>query len=268
MKKTILIALLLVVSCLCGCSYFGSGILPGGNIKALKSWSFQYNQGTDDYSLFFGLQNENDKFIAADVDVDIRITDEDGNELYKQTRSVTKEDFGYYTNQTAGEQYLAEIRIKASEIEKGVSSSGKVYLTVYKEGVARFDEVNCTALLCLPTKDISLEAEQLPVELKVKGFDGKTESIIKIEDVSFKCDSSVSPCLEITVSGTKIYGVDKSTYDTISYKLYDDSGYLVDSGNIFLMNLGEGDTFKDDSVTIFDVKPGESYLIKFTEYSL
>lgn len=267
MKKTVFVVLVVVVSCLCGCSFFNSGVLQNSNIKALKGWSFQYNQGTDDYSLFFGLQNENDKFISADVDADIRIVDEDGNELYKQTRSVTQKDFSYYSNQTTGEQYLAEIRIKASEIKEGVSSSGKVYLTVYKEGVVRFDEVNCTALSCLPTKDISLETEQLPVELNVKGFDGKTESIIKIEDVSFKCDSSITPCLEITISGTKTYGVSKSAYDNISYKLYDGSGNLVDSGNIFLKDLSEGDKFKDDSVNIFDVKPGESYLLKFTEYS-
>lgn len=53
----------------------------------------------------------------------------------------------------------------------------------------------------------------------------------------------------------------------ISYKLYDSSGYLVDSGNLFLRDLSAGDKFKDDSIAVYDVKPGESYLLKFTEYS-
>ena len=267
MKKTIFIMLLLVALCLCGCSPFNADVLQSSNIETLKGWSFQYNQGTNDYSLFFGLLNEKDKYIAADVDVDIRIADEDGNELYYQTRSVTKKDFGYYTSQAAGEQYLAEIRIKAAEINEGVSSSGKVYLTVYKEGVVRFDEVNCAALYCLPMKDVSLETEQLPIELNVKGYDGKTESVIKIEDVTYKYDNSLTPRLEITVSGSKTYGGNKNGYDMISYKLYDSSGYLVDSGNLFLRDLSAGDKFKDDSITIYDVQPGESYLLKFAEYS-
>lgn len=267
MKKTIFVIFLLVVLCLCGCSPFNSVILQRSNIETLKGWSFQYNQETNDYSLFFGLLNEKDKYIYADVDVDIRITDEDGNELYNQTRSVTKKDFGYYTSQVAGEQYLAEIRIKADEIKEGVSSSGKVYLTVYKEGIVRFDEVNCVALYCLPTKDVSLETEQLPIELNVKRYDGKTESVIKIEDVSYKYDNSMTPRLEITVSGVKTYGSNKTGYDLISYKFYDSSGYLVDSGNLFLKDLSAGDKFKDDSITIYDVQPGEFYLLKFAEYS-
>lgn len=262
MKKTIFFILLLVVLCLCGCSPFDSI-----NVETLKGWSFQYNQGTNDYSLFFGLLNEKGDYISAAVDVDIRITDKDGNELYNQTRSVTIKDFGYYTSQVAGEQYLAEIRIKAAEINEGVSSSGKVYFTVYKEGNVRFDEVNCSALYCLPTKDVSLENEQLPLELNVKDLDGTIESVIKIEDVSYKYDNSVIPRLEITVSGVKTYGGNKTGYDMISYKLYDSSSYLVDSGDLFLSDLSEGDKFKDDSITIYDVQPGESYLLKFSEYS-
>ena len=262
MKKTIFFILLFVVLYLCGCSPSNSV-----NVETLKGWSFQYNQGTNDYSLFFGLLNEKDEYMSADVDVDIRITDEEGNELYNQTHSVTKKDFGYYTSQLAGEQYLAEIRIKAAEINEGVSSSGKVYLTVYKEGYVRFDEVNCSALYCLPTKDVSLENEQLPLELNVKGFDGTIESVIKIEDVSYKYDNSLTPRLEITVSGVKTYGGNNTGYDMISYKLYDSSNYLVDSGNLFLRDLSAGDKFKDDSINIYDVKPGESYLLKFAEYS-
>ncbi len=72
MKKIFFVMVLLVALCLCGCSPFNSVILQSSNIETLKGWSFQYNQGTNDYSLFFGLLNEKDKYISADVDVDIR----------------------------------------------------------------------------------------------------------------------------------------------------------------------------------------------------
>ena len=267
MKKLFLTIMLLTLLPLCGCSGLVSEILnSGGNIETLKSWSIQYNESTKDYSVFFGLLDENDKYISADVDVDIRIEDESGNELYKATHTVSKDNFGYYTSKVAGEQYLAEIRIKESEIDEGTSTSGKLYLTVYKESVVRFDEVNCAALYCLPTKSIALKAEQLPVELKLKGYDGKIESVIKVEDVSYVVDTDLN-AINITVSGIKTYGENKSGYDIINYKLCDCAGYVVGSGNLFLRDLNAGDKFKEDSITVYDVKPGENYTIKFAEYS-
>lgn len=64
-------------------------------VETLTDWSFQYNEGTSDYSLMFGLQDKNAKAIAADVDVDIRIVNE---EVFTGTKTVTTEDFGSYTN--------------------------------------------------------------------------------------------------------------------------------------------------------------------------
>lgn len=98
--------------------------------------------------------------------------------------------------------------------------------------------------MCIPTrskvgwkiKDVALSADPLPVNLSVKGFDGKTESIIQIDDITYDFDGSISPILKITLSGVKTYSNDKSAYkspyDIISYKLYDSGGYLVKSGNL------------------------------------
>lgn len=106
-------------------------------VETLKSWSFQYNEGTSDYSLFFGLADKNDKPLSADVDVDIRIVNDADEEVYTGRKSVSTDDFSYYTSQVAGEQYLANVRIPAAEIKAGTSASGKVYFTVYKENIPR-----------------------------------------------------------------------------------------------------------------------------------
>ena len=53
------VAAVLLLS-LCGCSMIPN-ILSESRIETLKSWSFQYNSGTDDYSLFFALCDESDK---------------------------------------------------------------------------------------------------------------------------------------------------------------------------------------------------------------
>ena len=69
------------------------------------------------------------------------------------------------------------------------------------------------------------------------------------------------------MSGTKTYVTGNLSYDIISYKLYDSEGYVVESGDLFLDGLSEGDRFKDDSIVIYDAIPGEVYTIVFTEAS-
>ena len=56
-------------------------------------------------------------------------------------------------------------------------------------------------------------------------------------------------------------------YDIVSYKLYDSEGYLSDSGQIYLgTSLSVGDKFKDDSLTIYDLMPGETYTLQLLDY--
>lgn len=266
MKKVIAAVLVVFLFSLCGCSFLPVASIGNNDIETLKGWSFQYNSGTNDYSLFFGLLNSNDQYIAGDVDVDIRIINDAGEEVYSATKSVTAQDFGNYESQAAGKEYLADVRIPASDIKNGKSNNGTVYLTVYKDDTVRFDEVNCSALYCLPVADIKLTAKELPVELNVKGNDGSIESVIKITDVSFVYEKEYIPQLQITFSGEKISGK-SSSYDIISYKLYDSNEYLVDSSNVYLKLLDAGDKFRDDSIVVYDITPGEDYTLQFTEYS-
>ena len=99
--------------------------------------------------------------------------------------------------------------------------------------------LGCPSLYCLPISDVTLSSDSLPTTINVKGYDGSIESKIQIEDVSYVYDKSISPQLKITISGTKTYGANSSSYDMIGYKLYDSKGYLVDSGNIYLSSLKE-----------------------------
>lgn len=281
MKEHLLTILFLFIFTLCGCSR----LLPGNNaedtdvpptpfpisfaltdIETLKNWSFQFNEGTNDYSIFFGLLNKDDEYISGNVDIDIRIVNDNDEEVYKGTKSVSKNDFSYYTSQAAGEQYLANVRIPASEIAPGKSANGTVFMTIYKADLVDFGEVNCSALYCLPIKDVQVAFDSFPLDLKVTGYDKTTESIIQINDVSYIFEKDYLPQLKIIISGEKIYGNNNSGYDIISYKLYDSEGYLVNTNNIFLNSLSQGDKFKNDSTVIYDIVPGESYTLKLVEY--
>lgn len=261
MKRFFLMWGLVIALLLSGCGSSAS------RVETLKSWSFQYNEGTSDYSLFFGLADKNDKPLSAGVDVDIRIVNDENEEVYTGTKSVSPDDFGCYTSRAAGEQYLANVRIPAAEIKAGKSESGKVYFTVYKGNALQFDEVNCDALYCLPIEEVQVTFDSFPLDLKMKDFMGGTASVIQIQGAEFKFDKDYIPKLTVTITGEKKSGSRDSGYDMISYKLYDSAGYLVDSGNIYLSSLSAGDKFKDNSVVIYDITPGESYTFQLSEYS-
>lgn len=262
MKKAAFSIALVLTLILTGCT----GTMGSSSVETLQGWSFQYNEGTKDFSIFFALLDKNDRPISANVDVDIRIENENGDEVYAATKSVTPDDFGTYTSQVAGEEYLAELRIPESDIAEGTSSNGKVYLTVYKDDYLRFDEVNCEVMYCLPVKDVELTADPLPVVIDVKSYDGSIQSTIQIDDVSYRYEKDISPLLNITITGRKTHGKSGTLYDMISYKLYDNDGYLVESGELFLESLSEGDKFKDDSIMIYDIEPGKTYTISFDSF--
>lgn len=164
---------------------------------------FQFNKGMNDYSLFFVLLNKNNEYISADVD--IRIVNENDGEVYKGTKSVSKNDFDYYTSQVSGEQYLANVRIATSEIATGTSANGKVFMMVYKFSIVAFDEVNCDALYCLPISDVQLTFDSFPLDLKVIGYNGTTELIIQINDASYKFEKDSFSQLKITKVNRRCY---------------------------------------------------------------
>ena len=83
MKRIFLMWGLVFALLLSGCGSSSS------RVETLKSWSFQYNEGTNDYSIFFGLADKNDKPLSADVDIDIRIVNDEGEAVYTGTKSVS-----------------------------------------------------------------------------------------------------------------------------------------------------------------------------------
>lgn len=79
MKRSKIILIAVLLYSLCGCSVWPANVDSGGKemspevvsddteassdtvlerIETMRGWSFQYNPGTDDYSLFFGLLDE------------------------------------------------------------------------------------------------------------------------------------------------------------------------------------------------------------------
>lgn len=260
-KRFLTCSIVLMLSLLCAC---GSGF----NVEQMKDWSFQYNAGTNDYSLFFGLRDKSDRGVSADCTVDIKIVNEDGTTVYRGKREISSEDFGYYSDAMSNEMFLANVRIKANEVSEGVSASGTVYFTVEGE-MFGFEGVSCVALNCLPIKEIALIVDETPLDLVCKGGFGTIQGAYTVTDISYSVDYSLST-VKILVSGEKT--AESSDFpisiDMIGYKLYDSEEYLVDSGWISLENgLSAGDKFRAEH-TIYHLIPGETYTLSLSDYDM
>lgn len=78
----------------CGCTEENPFSAKDTNaIDSLKGWSFQYNESTNDYSLFFGFTDSSGKFVSSKANVDIRIVNENKEQVFSATKSVTEKDF-------------------------------------------------------------------------------------------------------------------------------------------------------------------------------
>ena len=153
MKKISIIVLLsMLLMVLTSCSVILSSLSTQSDVERLGDWSFDYEEIPDYYVLYFGFKNKDGEYVASDADVDIHIVDDNKNELYNKTVSITKGNFVYKSSLFSDEKMLAEVRIKASDLKKGTSKDGVVYFTVHKNRSFSFNEQYTIAYNCLPTK--------------------------------------------------------------------------------------------------------------------
>ena len=241
------------------------GKISSHRVNTLTNWSFQYNDSTDDYSLFFALCDTKEREVAASGKVSIRIENENGQVVYEGKKAFDKSDFGTYDSKAAGEHFLADVRIGTDEMAEGSSENGTVYFTVSGSDYV-FDEVRCEAYN-LPTKEITIDVQELPQEICQKDWDGSVKEKLMITDVTYSTSSDMMAGITFSISGEKTFGSRTSLgYDMIDYQLCDGNGYVVDSGQIFIDKaLGTGDKFTDDSLTIYDLIPGETYVLTFQD---
>ncbi len=89
--------------------------------------------------------------------------------------------------------------------------------------------------------------------------------MFRIEGAAFAFDKELL-ALTLTLTGEKTSGTSKFGYDIFVYQLCDGSGYVVETSWLYLENLRPGDRFKDHSVQIYNITPGESYIFRLSEY--
>lgn len=256
MKKIIslLLAAILIV-CLCGC---------GQKIAFLSDRQIQYDSDSEKHTLFWSFEDKNEKHLKASAEFSIKIVNDEKEVVYEQVKKVTENDFGMWSSLLQGDMLLGSIEIDRKDIKKGLSSTGNIYFTVKGDSFS-FDESKLS-IEDLPVKESDLrlaDGQSLPFEVHDYNWDDKIDNTVRITDVKYVFETGwISNSFKITLTGERISGNQESAYCEFSYRVYDDAGYVVESGNIFTDSLRIGEKFNNETIYISDAKPGITYTLE------
>lgn len=109
---------------------------------------------------------------------------------------------------------------------------------------------------------------KLPAKFYDYGYSGKLYSSYLLTGFSYDVEYrtySNSYKINLYFSGEKTYdtnGKGQSRSVKIGWKLYDEEGYVVDSGTAYTSSLAEGDKFKNQPDYLYDIKEPGKYVLE------
>lgn len=225
--------------------------------------SVQYDKNKKEHTLLFSFKDIDGERIKAPAVVEIRIVNDNDEEVYSKTKIVRSYDFGIWTSAYYGERLLASVDIKDEEIKEGTSDEGKIYFKV-NTGYFSFGETTLD-IDNLPVKGVTVNMPKLPKTYNEYGYDGK-ETSVKITEITYKVSGDD---LYLYFTGEKMYDEEGKKYSRscyVGYKLKDSEGYVVSSGSFRTPSLATGEKFKNESEVLYNcIEPGETYTLELSD---
>lgn len=214
------------------------------------------------YVLLFSLLDSKENELSAPCVVEIRITNDAGEDVFSATKVVESSWFGTWSyNNGAVKKYQAAIYIYDNEIEAGKIDQGDVYFTVYNEGYFSFSESR-VSISDLPVRQVVVNLPDTPVTLYDYKYNGKKDSGVKITNITYEVSGDD---LYIYFTGEKIYDAEGNGYSQsckIGWKLYDSEGYIIDSGTCYTDALAVGEKFRNQKAYAWDcIEAGGTYTL-------
>ena len=236
------------------------------SVEYLSNFLFSTDKPNEKFVLSFGLKDQFNSYIKPPAFVDIKIKNDNGETVYNQTKAVQTNDYAYvttrYSNYTG-----AKIEIPFSDILKSSEKTGTAYIKVYHpSGYFSFNEKEARIYGDLPevnyADSCSIDMPITPWFLGNEDYRGNLESSVKITNIRCKIESSYDKKVKATIyfSGEKTYDSEGSGYSrpcVIGWKLYDEDGYVVESGTHYTSNMAVGEKFKDSEEYIYRLSPGK-----------
>lgn len=211
------------------------------------------------FLLFFTLTDSKSDVKTAPAYVDIRIVNTNGEEVFSQTKTIRASDYSVWSSKARGEETLASIIIKHSEITPSTSETGTLYFTVYSPGYFEFSEVDLDIDGFLSGKLPFSADYSNPVVVDPYTLDEDFENTLRVQKLY-----SGKP-VKVTVKISSInkdydgaYYISASDYKTKGeYKSYYFSVYMDDSA---LDKLA--DYKRDQTITVCGFLDTSDYLPK------
>jgi len=233
-------------------------------VQWIRERKIARNSTADGWDITFMLTRTNQDYdcIKVSCDVDVYVTNDDGQVVYEKTHKVKPTDFI-----RRGGNYVALIKIYDTDLTPGSNEDGTVAFKCYRTGFFSFNEYSYTVYGDLPLKtNVNLTVRTpLPKVLAEYDYRGRTESLFTVTDISYKVkriyDGTYTMYLYFT--GEKSYdenGSGQSASCKIGWKLYDEDGYTIDSGTCYTANIAPGEKFRNAEEIIFDLYEGNYYL--------
>lgn len=263
MKKTIAVILLLCTLAVLLSSCGGSSILkktPQYIGQRSVDW-VDAEKGWRVFWAFYEKENSQEE-LKADATILVSIKDENGNVLLDKQYEVTESDYGRWSNAISGEHILGSVFIPISDLEKGTSEYGYLSLGA-SVGGGEFDPVDLS-VYNLPLMDMDIDIPELPLTVTEYDYYDAPEKTIQINKVDVEYDYGCELSVTFTLLDHKD-GSNVEDYCEFSYRITDDDGLVVTSGNIFSNKIRVGDTTKEE-IYAYDLELGKHYTLEFSDY--
>lgn len=237
------------------------------DVAYISNRSIHYEDTTKEFIFLFSLLDAYENELKINAVVDFRI--ENNNEIvYSSTKNIYPNDYGTWSNAYGKSWIAASIHIPISQIKEGATDSGIFYYKVYTD-TANFDEFSLSIYGNLPKKDLtnncSLKLPSLPIEIRDDSLGNSMP--IKITQIDYYFEESYSGNVElvITIAGQRrdrgMLDDDNISYHcNVGYKLFDEDGYIVASGEFWTPQLAPGEKFKNVTERFFGLTPGKYIL--------
>lgn len=116
---------------------------------------------------------------------------------------------------------------------------------------------------------MNITLPKFPATVQDYSYTDEINATISITNITYEVVSNDYIILYFT--GEKTYDVEGENYDrssSITWKLYDSEGYVVEDGTVFTPNIAVGDKFKDEEDYIFkSIDPEETYELVISSYN-
>jgi hypothetical protein len=224
-----------------------------------------YNDTNDAYQYYVICCDANGEPLHAklnanvNVSVSLTITNKSSVVVYNKTYNLSTNNFSLYTSESNGQILGYKIEIPFSDISKGTTANGTLSVNITSNTTIKASMY----LTDLPMLETKVELPETPVIVKYYSSSGTVYSACNVTNIRYEVSNDD---LYIYFSAEKTYdykGDSNSSSCKIGWKLYDEEGYVIDSGIFYSDSISVGEKFKDGRATAWNcIELGKNYRLE------